>query len=373
MPPADNPYLAILITSSLCGLLAGFVMHRSDFCVTGMFRDLFLFRDGFMLRILGVLIGSSMLLFELGVVSGAITHHPFPLLGPPSVSTLIGGVLFGVGMVLAGGCVVGTLYKMGSGSVVSIIAFIGLLVGSALYAEFHPWWGGFARATTLGEAVTLAQLLSLPSYALTLPLALAGGIYLWRHYRRGGLSRSTLLPGSIQPWQAALMLTALGLVSYLFVGMPLGITTSYAKLGAALEALFAPGHVASLGYFQALPLEYTPPLADTAIRGGAGPQLDAVAAIQYPLVVGIPLGAMISALLLRELQFHYRVPMRHYVSALLGGCVLGFAARMVPGCNIWHLWGGVPILALQSLLFLIGLLPGAWLGSKLLTRYVIRV
>ncbi|MEN8171123.1 MAG: YeeE/YedE family protein [Pseudomonadota bacterium] len=368
----ENPYLIILVTSSLCGLLAGFIMHRSDFCVTGMFRDLFLFRDAFMLRVLGVLIVVSMLLFELALLGGAISHHPFPLLGTPSLANIIGGFFFGVGMVLAGGCVVGTLYKMGSGSVVSIIAFVGLLAGSALYAEFHPWWGAFAKATSLTDgAVTLPQLLALPSYALTLPMALFGGVYLWRHYRRGELTRSTLLPGSIQPWQAALVLALLGFASYLFVGMPLGITTSYAKLGASVEALFAPEHVASLGYFTAMPLNYTPPLASTAITGGAGPQLDAVAAIQYPLVVGITLGAMISALLLRELRFHYRVPVSHYVSALLGGCVLGFAARMVPGCNIWHLWGGVPILAMQSLLFLLGLLPGSWLGSKLLTRYVI--
>ena len=370
----DNPYLAILITSSLCGLTAGFVMHRSDFCVTGMFRDLFLFRDGFMLRILVILIVSSMLLFELAVQGGAISLHPFPLLGAPSLGNIVGGFFFGLGMVLAGGCVVGTLYKMGSGSAVSIVAFIGLLFGSALYAEIHPWWSGFSQATTLRDgAVTLPQLFSLPSYALTLPLALMGGLYLWHHYRRGSLVRSAILPGSIQPWHAALALSLIGFLSYLFVGMPLGITTSYAKLGASVEALFAPQHVASLGYFQAMPLNYTPPLADMVISGGAGPQLDAVAAIQYPLVIGITLGATLSALLLRELRFHYRVPINHYLSALIGGCVVGFAARMVPGCNIWHLWGGVPILALQSLLFVVGLLPGAWVGSKLLTRYVIKV
>lgn len=369
----DNPYLIIVITSSLGGLLGGFIMHRSDFCVTGMFRDLFLFGDGFMLRMLGVLIITSMLLFELALLGGAISFHPFPLLGSPSVANIIGGFLFGIGMVLAGGCVVGTLYKMGAGSVVSIVAFVGLLLGSTLYAEFHPWWGGFARATQMGGgAVTLPQLLKLPSYSLTLPVVFMGAVYLWRNYRRGELTRHTLLAGSMPPWQAAVALALIGFVSYLFVGMPLGITTSYAKLGATVEALFAADHVASLSYFQAMPLNYTPPLANRAITGGAGPQLDAVAAIQYPLVIGITLGAMISALLLRELRFHYRVPRAHYMSALLGGLLVGLAARMVPGCNIWHLWGGVPILAIQSLLFLLGLLPGTWLGSKLLTRYVIK-
>jgi uncharacterized membrane protein YfcA len=45
---------------------------------------------------------------------------------------------------------------------------------------------------------------------------------------------------------------------------------------------------------------------------------------------------------------------------------------MAPACNLWHLWGGLPILALQSLLFLAGMVPGAWIGSRLLTRLVVR-
>ena len=62
---------------------------------------------------------------------------------------------------------------------------------------------------------------------------------------------------------------------------------------------------------------------------------------------------------------------RQIASALVGGLLLGVSARMIPGCNIWHLWGGLPILALQSLLFLAGLIPGAWLGSQMLARFVI--
>jgi len=45
---------------------------------------------------------------------------------------------------------------------------------------------------------------------------------------------------------------------------------------------------------------------------------------------------------------------------------------MTPACNIRHLWGGVPLLAMQSLLFLVGLLPGTWIGATLLSRFVIR-
>jgi hypothetical protein len=44
---------------------------------------------------------------------------------------------------------------------------------------------------------------------------------------------------------------------------------------------------------------------------------------------------------------------------------------MASGCNVWHLLGGLPIMAIQSMLFLAGLIPGAWLGARLLERNII--
>ena len=120
------------------GITAGFIMHRADYCVAGMFRDFFLFKNPFMLRALLLQVVFTMVLFEVARIAGILPHYPFPLLGPPALANVIGGVLFGIGMVLAGGCVVGTLYKMGAGSIVSGCAFVGLIVGSGLYAEI-PW------------------------------------------------------------------------------------------------------------------------------------------------------------------------------------------------------------------------------------------
>jgi hypothetical protein len=282
-------------------------------------------------------------------------------------------MVFGVGMVLAGGCVVGTLYKLGAGSLTALIAFIGMLAGSALYAEWHPAWAQATAFTRLHpDALTLAQWLGLPPTLLIAPLAVLGAVLLYRWFRAGRMTRTAFAAGHLPPWRAALILAGIGFLSYLLVGMPLGITTSYAKLGSTVEAWLWPEHVASLAYFSAQPLTYQPPFGTASISGGPGPALDAVAAIQYPLIVGIILGGLASALMLKEFRPSLRAPTRQIISALLGGLLLGASARMVPGCNIWHLWGGLPILALQSLLFLVGLLPGAWLGSRLLTRYVIR-
>ena len=168
------------------------------------------------------------------------------------------------------------------------------------------------------------------------------------------------------------MLSLIGFVSYLIIGMPLGITTSYAKLGSTIGSWFAPDYIADLAYFTAVPMKYVPPFSEQAITGGAGPAIDGIAAIQYPLVVGITLGGFIYAKKLNEFKLYYRLPARQYLSALAGGIIVGMAARMTPGCNVWHLWGGVPILASQSLLYFLGLFPGAWLGSLVFSKLVIK-
>ncbi|MCX8087029.1 MAG: YeeE/YedE family protein [Rhodocyclaceae bacterium] len=368
----ESPYLFIIASSLAIGLIAGIVMHRADFCMTACFRDLFLFRDGFLLRQLVLLVVASLVLFELGRLAGLIKPYPFPLLPPPSLANLIGGFLFGIGMVLAGGCVCGSLYKLGAGSLASLLAVLGMLIGSTAYAEIHEPWADFARATRLAEALTLPQWLGLTTTAVLLPLSGLGALWLAREFRAGRMERPAWARGHLAPWQAALILALLGFLSWLLVGMPMGITTSYAKLGAAFTSLFAPEYVESRSYFSLQSLHYTPPFSDQPIQGGPGPALDAIAAIQYPLLLGIVLGAAFSALRLGEWRCHFRLPPRQIVSALAGGLLLGLAARMAPSCNVWHLWGGLPILALSSLLFLAGLLPGAWAGAYLLRRFVIR-
>lgn len=370
---ALSPFGLVIPASFLLGGAAGYVMHRADFCIAGMFRDLFLFRRATGLKGLAVAVLASAAGFLVASQSGLVSAGPFPLLGTASLANLLGGAAFGVGMVLAGGCVVGTLYKVGAGSGLSLVALIGLVLGSTLYAELHPWWSEVSRAVGLfGAAVTLPEALAVPAWALLLPVLAAGAVAVHRWGARGELTRRYHPEGYLQPWQAALALAVLGVLSYVLVGMPMGITTSYAKAGAFVMSWLVPAHAQELAYFQAEPLSYVPPFSDALVSGGAGPRLDAIAAVQFPLILGIVLGAAASAALLRELRPRFRAPWRHHASALVGGVIMGLAARMAPACNLWHLLGGLPILALQSLLFVAGLLPGAWLGSRLLARYVLR-
>lgn len=363
-------HILMLAGGLVLGMVAGSVMHRSDYCVAGMFRDLFLFRSSMMLKTLLLLITVSMPLFEFVRLLGLVSF-PFPFFAPPSLVNIIGGFLFGIGMVLAGGCVVGTLYKLGSGSFSALLAFVGLIAGSTIYAFFHSDWVAIAKSVSLPiSSVTIPQLLSLPPWILVIPLSLALAFLLRKWFRNGQMVRTAVVEGYLQPWKCAVVLALIGSASVLLVGMPLGITTSYSKAGAMLLNSLAPELAAGVSYFKLVALNYTPPLGGGVLTGGPGPALDGVSLVQFPLIIGILLGSAISAYRLREWRMRFSLPWRQVFSALLGGMLMGLASRMAPACNIWHLFGGLPILAIQSLLFLIGLLPGAWIGGLFFSRLV---
>ncbi len=363
----------LLVTINLVlGLAAGAIMHRSDYCVAGMFRDLFLFRHTLMLRTLLLLVITSMVLFEIARRLGLLFPYPFPVLGSPSAANIAGGFLFGVGMVLAGGCVAGTLYKMGSGSMTSATAFVGLIVGSGMYAEIHPWWRDIAGFTSfLQGSITLPQAMNVDPGLILLPCVLVAAFLFIRWARESKWRKFSAAEGYLQPWKAALALAVLGTLSCLLVGMPFGISTAYAKMAAYLELLVAPAHVADTPFYNAVPLNYTNQFLDLPLAGGAGPTPDAISFIQFPVIIGIVIGSALSTLSVREFKMYFRVPARQYISAFTGGIILALGSRMTPGCNIWHLFGGLPILALQSIFFLSAIFPGAYIGSMVLKHLVL--
>jgi hypothetical protein len=152
--------------------------------------------------------------------------------------------------------------------------------------------------------------------------------------------------------------------------MPIGVTTSYDKLAGWIESVLAPEHFASLAFFRSVSLDVVSPGTGEVLRGGPAPVLDAVAAVQLPLIAGVVLGSALSAILLKEFRVHLRVPPRQLLAGFAGGVLMGLASRMGTGCNVWHLLGGVPILAAPSLLFAAGLFPGAWAGTLLLRKII---
>lgn len=356
--------------TSLIGVILGVVLYRGDYCMVAMLRDLFLIRDTTLLRsyVLYFLVAAA--LFHLANLLGLLPLFPPHTLDAASLSTLAGGLLFGVGMVLAGGCVVGTLYKMASGNLTNWIAFAGILAGSLLYAEVHPLVKLFTAQTTLSTTVTVAQNNPGLKISILVALLVAGGFLVGLWSRQGHMSVNAYAKGYLQPWKVVLVLAILNVLYYILSGSPFGITTAYAKIGAYLEHVLYPEHVAGLAYFQENSINWL--WGDTRVIGGAGPRLDYVSYTQLTLVAGIFSGAFAAALYYGEFKIYGLPPRRQGFSALAGGILLALGARIASGCNVFFFLGGLPLLAWQGLYFAVAAIIGSYLGTKILTRYVIK-
>ncbi len=138
---AETPRLALFW---VFGLAFGFVLQRSRFCFVSAISNYFLFRDRRLL--VGILTG----LFISTIGFAVIMHNqvPHPSTGIPATAfvapfgwhLVVAGLIFGLGMMLAGGCVLGTLYRIGEGAVASLTALLGIITGMGILQHNWPWW-----------------------------------------------------------------------------------------------------------------------------------------------------------------------------------------------------------------------------------------
>ncbi len=355
--------LRLILSMFAIGMTAGFVIHRSGFCLAGMVRDFFIMRQTLLLKSLAVIILVSATSFELLRLTGVVQAFFYT---PPSLNHLFGGILFGLGMSLAGSCVIGAVSRLGSGEISSGATVVGLLVGSALFAEFAPVSQGFHRLTMMGRSPTIPTLLGIPPLYIILPLSVLLAFYIHKWVKKRTLFTKKRVEGFIQPWVAAVVIALLGVTSTFFSGLPMGITTLYMKAAALVEKLIAPTHIAKTAYF-AREASIDMPFQGGVVTFSPGPTWDTIAAIQLSLFVGILFGSMLSAVILGEFRPTLAIPRHQYGMALAGGVLMALGSRIAMGCNVWHLLGGLPVLSLSSILFFAGLFPGAYLAVRVLT------
>ena len=123
----------------LTGFAQGFILHRSRFCFARVFREPFMTGEGTMTKAmiwalaLGIPICSLLLQYK--------TIDPF-LAIPPTfwLGSLVGGIIFGMGMVLAGGCASGSMWRMGEGHIKLWVAvFFFSWTGSTFSGVVKHW------------------------------------------------------------------------------------------------------------------------------------------------------------------------------------------------------------------------------------------
>lgn len=127
----------------LFGSLFGFVLQKSRFCFTASMRDPILTGGTSITRAVMIALAITTIGFTAIKYGYFINDLPIPGMSyvvPVGPATLIGGILFGMGMVIAGGCASGTLMRVGEGFVMLMLVLVFFVAGSLLGAYHFGWW-----------------------------------------------------------------------------------------------------------------------------------------------------------------------------------------------------------------------------------------
>lgn len=133
---AMHEYYIYLTAYLWFGFVYGMCLQYGRFCFSSAFRDLF--AVGVPRMAVGIMI--AMALF--GTVSAFVTatgNSTFHA-APYGIHSVIAGFIFGVGMVLTGGCASGSLYKAGEGNMTAVLVIASISVSQAIFVDIGGWF-----------------------------------------------------------------------------------------------------------------------------------------------------------------------------------------------------------------------------------------
>ncbi len=133
------------------GFIYGMSLQYGRFCMASAIRDLF--AVGVPRMAVGIMI--AIVLFSLisafVTVAGDSTFHPSPI----GIYSVIGGLIFGIGMIYTGGCASGSLYKTGEGSIAALLVVLSLSFTQVWFVDAGGWLNHLVPAAW--TQATLAQ------------------------------------------------------------------------------------------------------------------------------------------------------------------------------------------------------------------------
>ncbi|HSB41238.1 MAG TPA: YeeE/YedE family protein [Methylomirabilota bacterium] len=321
----------VLALSALgTGAVFGYVLQRGGFCLTRALSNAVLMRDGnilraYLLALLVAMVGVQVI-ETLGLVD-------IPLRPLRWLSNIVGGGLFGVGMILAGGCSGSTWYRVGEGAVGAWVVLLGFAIGAttAGVGLLAPLRAQLQKpVVTIGDggAPTLANVVGISPWVAILVLALGVGVWLTRGPREPEHGK--------WPWPvtgaAVGVVIALGWWTSAFGDRPVGIT-------------FA----ANTGHLLTYPMIGYPNRVTWSML----------------MALGVPIGSFLAAWTAD--QFAWKLPAAPSLIKIFGGGLLmGAAALVAEGCNINQGLTNSATLALGSLLTFASMCGGACLTLWLL-------
>lgn len=171
----------------MIGISFGFILQRSRFCFVASMRDPYLTGSTGLTKAVLIAFAITTIGFTAIKYGAYINNLPIPgqsYIAPISLATVIGSFMFGVGMVIAGGCATGTLIRIGEGFLLQLIVLFSFIVGSLLGAYNFSWWE--YKFIMNGKAVFLPDIFGWFG-ALALQLLFIGLLYIlinkWHNYK----------------------------------------------------------------------------------------------------------------------------------------------------------------------------------------------
>lgn len=346
------------LAGAAIGLGAGLTLYHASFGFTGGWRRLVLEGRGrgfrMQLALLACVCAVSLPL--LGAADWLWDAYGLRVGGfvfPFGWGALAGAVMFGVGMQFGGGCGSGTLFTAGGGSTrmtITLGAFVaGSLLGTAHIAQwaalprlpaysFVEGWG--AGPTVLASLAVLGLLwagsvrrerrlhgrIETGSPVGSWPTgSWWTGSWSMGSWPSGSWPSGSWLRGPWSPWAGVAGLTLVCIATFLLVGRPWGVTSGFALWGAkGASMLGVPVENWPYWRWQAGALERSVLHDTTSVMN-----------------IGVMLGALLAAGLAGRHRPTLRIEPSAIATALLGGLLMGYGARLSGGCNIGALLGGI--------------------------------
>ncbi len=349
MNEVSSAGIMILISGVGVGILFGFVLQRGRFCMNSGFRDVIFMNDytlmrAYFLALLVAIVGAN-LLEDFGLVGeDGLRRQQFNY-----VANIVGGYIFGLGIVMAGGCGSGIIYRIGEGYTSAVIGTFGFAI--SLLATYNgplkpvmQYLKSFKATIGQGEdAITNPALWDLfggPSFKWAYIAVIA--VIIIPFVLQGKPLKAKTNKGYTWPLTGILLGLVMVLAiwaSYFWGGQARGLSAA----GPTAEAFLA----VTMGNSMA---KFDPMFDFWGIFTATWSAL---------YIFGIPLGAYLSAKVLKEFKWQ-APPAQELMRVFVGSLVMGFGAATAGGCTIGHALTGISSLALSSIVATIFMVLGNW-------------
>ncbi len=341
--------------SLLLGAIFGALLQRSRFCFFCVTRDFLERRDA--RGLLGIIAALAVGLLGYHAVFGLFVPDPAAgrlppdaHIGPVSWALAPAAVAFGGGMSLSGSCISAHLYRLGEGSVGSLVALLGVLIGFGLgfLSWNHLYLATIQQSPVLWLPETLGYGGSLV-VQLSILGALAVALMRWHQASTtdgysGGSFYQRILRERWPTYVGGLGIGMLAVIAYLRVA-PLGVT---AELGSTARTLgdqlgIIPQRLQGLDSFSG---------CATAIK-------ETVWSENGVFILGLIAASFFSALLAGDFRIQ-SVTTRAAIGHLAGGILMGWGAMTALGCTVGVLLSGIMAGAVSGWVFALFCFLGLW-------------